>query len=191
MCNCRCSEAESAAILITGQDSSNQENGQIWKANGRVQLLSQAPEFRIRALAGLVPYAEAAKPPFWNALGEMEGCGAAKPVGNFGTRMPQKPRGISGHCQRPDRRNALRSTTSFRRRNCTYCVKLKNGHMTSRVGQPQGSEDPSLGLHILFPSESTYTAPLFSAVPYSLPVYRPKLPRFRSKAARAKLVVLK
>src|SRR5262245_21269403 len=40
MCNCRCSEAESAAILITGPDSSNQENGQIWKANGRVQLLS-------------------------------------------------------------------------------------------------------------------------------------------------------
>jgi hypothetical protein len=64
-----------------------------------------------------------------------------------------KPRGILGHCPRLHRRNALRSTTSFRRRSCTYCVKLKNEHMASRVGQPKGSEDPSLGLLIHFSSE--------------------------------------
>jgi hypothetical protein len=67
-----------------------------------------------------------------------------------------KPRGILGHCPRLHRRNALPSTTSFRRRICTYYVKLKNEHMASRVGQPKGSEDPSLGLLIRFSSESTY-----------------------------------
>jgi hypothetical protein len=48
--------------------------------------------------------------------------------------------GVSGHAPRPNRRNALHTPPSFRRQSCIYCVKLKNEHMASRVGQPQVNE---------------------------------------------------
>jgi len=47
--------------------------------------------------------------------------------------------------------------------------------MASRVEQPKGNKDSSLGLLIHFSPESTYKAPLFawSPLPYSLSAYRP------------------
>src|SRR5262249_16993150 len=79
---------------------------------------------------------------------------ATKPVRGFGPPLPQRSWGVSGHCRRPNLLNALRSTPSFRRGNCTSMLQL-----CRRTAKASGMQRWDNSQTTRLAPQSTYNAP--------------------------------